>query len=268
MRKDLFELISNKDIDLRNEYIRIRTLFECTRFDNNHSILDYIQEYYFSSWKYRKRYLTIDELMQDLELNKEKMYDYIDTKKLLLYIELVYNMLNLCWSDSLTYSDHTTMVTLDKNIYDLLEDMNYTINHIEDRYIIVEKNSLTTAVAELKPKLTSTVIEYRRFAMNGNIEGKKAILKVLADEIEPLREKFRGTNYNSIVDDTFYLINNLNIRHNNLEGKSKLEYVSTMSNEELEKWYDKIYDMILGIFVLEKYLNEKDEITKLKGNLV
>lgn len=231
------------------------------------SMLYYVQDCHFKTWEYRKRYLTIHELLTDLEINKEAMYNFINLNKLLLYIEFIYNMYMLSVYDSLFIADRETIDLLENNLSDLLEDLNYEIEQVDNKYIIVEKNPLTTAVAEFKSKVTSQVIEYRRFAMKGNIEAKKSILKVLADEIEPLRVKFKGTTYSSIIDDTFYLLNNLNIRHNNLEGKNKLEYVSNMSNEELEKWYDKIYDMILGIFVLEKYLNEKEEITKLKENL-
>ena len=42
-------------------------------------------------------------------------------------------------------------------------------------------------------------------------------------------------------------LNNLNLRHNNLEGKNKKEVVASISKEELEMWYDKIFDMILSV---------------------
>lgn len=37
----------------------------------------------------------------------------------------------------------------------------------------------------------------------------------------------------------------MNIRHNNKEGKNASEYVANLTDEELESWYDKTYQMML-----------------------
>ena len=69
------------------------------------------------------------------------------------------------------------------------------------------------------------------------------------------------------MDDVQFMLNNLNIRHNNIEGKNKKQYVIDLPNEELEKLYDKTFDMILGIFVIDRYIRNKNEIDEIKKNI-
>ncbi len=53
----------------------------------------------------------------------------------------------------------------------------------------------------------------------------------------------------------FFMLNNLNVRHNNVNEKDKKykAYTAHMNDEELEKWYDELYQMILlAILELEQ----------------
>ena len=271
MRENIFNLISNKEIDLKQEYLRIHKLFEYEKSEYyGESVKEYIQREQFLNWKYRKRFLTIDEMLCAFKIDFRNMKKEISVKKILTYIELIYNLI-IFTANNTNYKEgyefEKAIKILLENISDLLEDMNYKIEKdYNNRYVIVEKDKLTIAVAENKPELASTVIEYRRFAMKGDIEGKKQILKNLSDTIEPLRKKLRGTTYNNIVEDTFFLLNNLNIRHNNKEGEKMQPYLNKITEKKLEKWYDETYDMILCIIIIEKYIDKKDNIKQLKAN--
>lgn len=66
------------------------------------------------------------------------------------------------------------------------------------------------------------------------------------------------------MDDVQFMLNNLNIRHNNKGGKNKKEYITNISKAKLEELYDKTFDMILSVFVIDKYLKMKNEIDTLK----
>lgn len=51
---------------------------------------------------------------------------------------------------------------------------------------------------------------------------------------------------NAILEDNIrYLLNKINICHNNKEGKNALRYVANLTDEELESWYDETYQMLL-----------------------
>ena len=100
-----------------------------------------------------------------------------------------------------------------------------------------------TAAAEIvESKLAYEIIQYNHHLLKGDIEKKRRILKVLADKIEPMRTEFKKQQKNKELEsDIGFLLNNMNIRHNNLEGKNAVDYVKELSDEELEEWYDETY---------------------------
>ena len=268
MRKNIFELMQGNEIDLYTEYLRIYRVFERTEFECESSIKIFIGENYFLNWKHRKRYISINDLLDSLEISRSDMsQDNISTDKLLLYTELVFNLINLIEEYALSYDGRNIVKSLRNNIADLLEDMNYEIKtNTREQFVIIEKDKLTTAVAEKFPDITDTVIEYRRFVLKGNIEAKRKILDNLANKVEPLRKTLKNTPYTNIIEDINMMLNNLNIRHNNIEGPKKQEYTVNMPDNELEKWYDTTYDMILSALMIKDYNDKKEAIKELKSH--
>ena len=270
MRKNIFELLEGKQVEIRKEYFAINKLFEHTNFCFASSICEYVNSNLFTEWKFRNRYISLTSMMSDLEITEIHMIsmDKINTDNLLLYIELIINVMTLIDMNRLTVYDMKTYKTLMQNIYDLLEDLNYKIKILSDsRLVIVEKDKVLTAVAETNNNISDSLIEYRRFALKGKLKEKKDILNLLAGEIEPLKSKFKGTTYWGMMDDVQFMLNNIHIRHNNKEGKLRKEYIVNLSDEELEKLYDKTFDMILGIYVVKEYLDNKNEIDNLKKEM-
>ena len=51
------------------------------------------------------------------------------------------------------------------------------------------------------------------------------------------------------------------------DSKTIKELYSEMSNEELEQWYDKTYDLLLMCFMFNNYLSFRDDIKDLNKNL-
>lgn len=267
MRRNIFELLNNSEMDLNKEYYRIYELFEDTYFAGYDSVLDCIEEKEFYKWKYRGRFLYIKDLMEELKITDFHFGFGVDIESLILYIEFVENMLSLIQSYRLNDENQKIINMLKENIYRLLEDLNYEVRkNNEDQFVIIEKDKLVTAVAETNPDICDDVIEYRRVILKGNCEAKREILKILSNKIEPYKEKFKNTEYKNMIEDINFLLNNLNIRHNNVEGSKKQQYTIDMKKEDLEKWYDKTYDMILGAIILERYVDIKKEIKDLKQN--
>jgi len=57
----------------------------------------------------------------------------------------------------------------------------------------------------------------------------------------------------------------MNIRHNNIEGKNAIEYVKNLSNEELEEWYDEIYQMLLLCILEYDNIERNKKVGELKN---
>ncbi len=141
----------------------------------------------------------------------------------------------------------------------------------QDELIIFTEKSVTAiAVSEIVPNdISYKVISYNHHSMKGNLENKKDTILKLANLLEGKRKQLKSIN-SSLEDDLFYAFNNLNLRHNNkdklLKGKYK-EYVSNMSNTELEQWYDEVYQMCLLAFLEIEQIDRKKSFNELKRHI-
>ncbi len=276
MRRNIFDLMNDKEIDVRREYIRIYKLFERDYFYNDYgskiTIASYIEEKFWEDWDRRGRYISLADMLSSLKIKDKEGLRENTVECLLLYIEVIINLIemsglkNVKKSCDIYYKCNWKIYKLlQENIERLLEDLNYEVKVLSDKtLIIVEKDMLLSAVAETNPNVADKVIEYRRFILKGKIEDKREILNLLSNEIEGMKPIFKKTTYSNLMDDVQFMLNNFNIRHNNLNGKNKKEYISNLDCDELEKIYDQIFDMILGLFVIDKYLKNKNNIDDLK----
>ena len=105
--------------------------------------------------------------------------------------------------------------------------------------------------------------------MRGNLQEKKSTILKLAELMEAKRDELSKVD-SKFCSDIFYLFNNLNIRHNNVDpsiaGKFK-KAVADMSLEELEHWYDETYQMCLLAFLRLEQAERKIEFDKLKSKI-
>ena len=99
-------------------------------------------------------------------------------------------------------------------------------------------------------------------------EKKNTILK-LAELLEAKRPQLSKVD-SGFCNDLFYLFNNLNLRHNNIDPSMKGKFkqaVAEMSPEELEHWYDETYQMCLLAFLRLEQEERKIEVDKLKSRI-
>jgi hypothetical protein len=102
--------------------------------------------------------------------------------------------------------------------------------------------------------------------MKGNIDEKKDLLIQLATLLEPRRSTLKLID-SSLENDLFFLFNNANLRHNNVNSTdaSKYQaYIASMSNDDLEELYDLVYQMCLLAFQELELSDKKDIINEFK----
>lgn len=88
----------------------------------------------------------------------------------------------------------------------------------------------------------------------------------LASLLEPKRGSLKKAD-KTLESDLFYLFNNLNIRHNNVDPADSAKYkpfIVQMKQEELEHWYDETYQMCLLAFLQLEQTERKIEFDRLK----
>ena len=129
--------------------------------------------------------------------------------------------------------------------------------------------NLNTAVADIvEYDLAKEIISYNHHLLKGNIKSKKAIIKKIADALEPKRKELRSIN-NTIESDFFYLVNTMNIRHNNCDSKNSKNYnekFDKLSDVEKEEWYDEIYQEGLMAFLILEQVKRNARINEFKSN--
>ena len=97
----------------------------------------------------------------------------------------------------------------------------------------------------------------------GNIKRKRDILRQLANYTEPWNNDFKDTAYNKLYNDSRFLVNGIDIRHNNKES-SKDIFTDGWTTKDYEIWYDKTYHTILMVIIARRQLMITEEIQELK----
>ena len=125
-------------------------------------------------------------------------------------------------------------MVLDMIDYEFIDDEDTRVN------ILVPRKQESIAVAEIADKkIAYSILEYNHHSLKGNLEKKKAILKLMADDIEPQRKVLNGIN-KTLADNLFQMFQKF-VRHNNEDNW----FIKNLSKENLEMCYDDIYQMWL-----------------------
>ena len=137
-----------------------------------------------------------------------------------------------------------------------------------NNYIIVEKNKATTLAAEIveDDETAYDLIEYNHYALKGDLETKKKILATLGTYIEPilLSKVLSNNGYGKLESNAGFMLNNFHIRHNNKEGTKANDYIVAINDDDLETLYDKTYDAILSVIIINEHIPVSKEIKSLK----
>ena len=223
-RKNIFEILAEKE-DIDYQLDRIETLLSEQSIDG-WTLEEIIDEYCIRDWKYRGRCTSCGEIRKRLCITFDEVKKNIeDINVVLNYLEYISNLIWLCneeYIDNIGEFYDAEYQYLQENVIGLVEDLGYEIKVLdeEQRVLIVEKNPAVTAVSEIVPiELSNKVIEYNHFRLKGELEEKRKILLSLANKFEPLRNQLKNVN-STLESNTGFLLNKMNIRHNNKEGKN------------------------------------------------
>lgn len=188
-------------------------------------------------------------------------------------IELIYIFWNLAFcdlekgTDGLLWSGN--FFHLRDVMDDILEQYNQTAYIQEDNecVLVIEDKPEVTAVAEIVPEsLALDVIRYNHRLLKGDLDAKKSILIALGSELEPRRKELEEKD-KKLAANIFFMLNNMDIRHNNRDEKDPSKYkkyVADMNDTQLEEWYDELYQMMLLALLLLDNIERQKSIDELK----
>lgn len=259
-RRNIFELLREKEsASLSDNIRRIRNLYS-DEYDfakdingKDYTLEEFVDEYAFNTWKARGRCLDQDDFYETIDFSSIQAGSQYVLEDFLSEIEVIYNFWYIAGKyidahpDEFEYYDTAYKL---RNLMDAcLSDFNHRAFYDEEseQLIVAEDKPEVTAVAEIvEPQAAFEIIRYNHRALQGDVEAKKRILLTMGAALEPKREGLKGIN-RALESGIFFMLNNLNLRHNNCtEGdKNYKKAVATMSPEDLEHWYDELYQMIL-----------------------
>ena len=276
-RLNFFERME-REIDYQKEYEKIEYII---LNENLPFSLEYDISTNFRKWRYRRNFTSFYELREYFDFtysipNGMSKYKNITGKvqnieRFLLYCEMIINVFmgTRVLNNQGTINTSNAQAIMDTIKYDI-EQIGFKLFRPDfSRIIIVQKDPVATAVADIvEYDLAKEIISYNHHLLKGNIKSKKAIIKKIADALEPKRKELRSIN-NTIESDFFYLVNTMNIRHNNCDSKNSKNYnekFDKLSDVEKEEWYDEIYQEGLMAFLILEQVKRNARINEFKSN--
>lgn len=256
-RTNIFDLLkqnnnisrdTNRMLILFNEYIFAAINKEAF------TLYRFVDEFCFDDWSGKGRCLDIQDFLETLGIRDLEYYCPTDIDGLLMFIEILYNFwylaTNYIKKSPIPFERFDTETTLQKYLDECLSDYNHKAYYYTDKEkcIIIEDLPQITAAAEATDgEISIEIVRYHHRQLAGDILQKKAILKTLGDYLEGRKTEIQRIN-NSLYNCITGALNNLNIRHNNVNPQNIGKYkkaVADMPQEDLEAHYDDLYQLIL-----------------------
>lgn len=276
-RKSIFD-IASASINISNEVDRIVTMSLTEKNLSTSiyelSVFEFVDKYCFRDWEHRGHFVDVKDFLESIDYNEiKKTAKNGDIDSFMTLIELTYNFWYLAYSSLLDKEKHNywrnNFYHLRDVMLDNLEKYNHKAYINDEMVLIIEDKPEVTAVAEIvEQDLAIDVIRYNHRSLQGEIEAKKAILLSLGAELEPHRKKLQTIN-KQLSEDIFFMLNNINIRHNDKSKKDKnyKEYIAKMKKDRLEKWYDELYQMMLLAILLLDNADRSSKVKDLKSKI-
>lgn len=270
-RRNFAQILEAANIDIKREYDRLYSSFYLQKnydmYGNCYSLKEHCAMN-FINIPFRGTCLSLDDFDDFYDIHFEKVPSNFDLNYLILFCEYTYNLvLYLNCNMQLLYTGvNSPQQIYLQQIIKVIEIIGYMTVQKDGITIMVPKSQEAIAVSEIvSPTLSYKVIEYNHHALQGNIEAKKAILLLLANQLEPKRNQLKNVN-RLLETNIFFLYNSMNIRHNNcdINSNSYKEYTANMSKKNLEIWYDEIYQLSLLAFLELDNIERINRIEELK----
>ena len=233
---------------------------------------EYVNQLYFTGWNLRGTFLSIDEMRDGLGITKEIFEsERIIEDTALDFCQYAANI-NMRVKDTISkcriayIRDENYLKMIDDNLTFLLERLgaHFMIDPKTREIFIVYNDELSSVVASDFPEIKHSLAEYKKIDNRGDLKRKGEILCTLFKRLEMEEAKLKGTSYKGLCENTTFLFNTIGARHWVEEDKVASKTFMLMSPAELEKWYDKTFDMFLSCMVISRYLAIKGEIEAIR----
>lgn len=270
----LHDILGMKISDYELERCRIETLFQRTKFyvpdgfgvrTTTYKAL--AEEPFFSS-RLRGTSVSISDFLEGCAQYWKKP----SLEGLLLYCEVIFNIVLAC-DNELRHEKEANKISTQiiENILRVTEKLGYDVRKDENGLYFVTKKDVLAAdvIQEIDDKAISlAILEYNRFSLRGDVTRKKELLGIVAHAVEPLiKDPSLRSKCPEVFDDIKFGLNNLNIRHNNVEGANLKSALLSISDTNLEKLYDSLFSSLLILLRIAQNQKGHEAMDKMKKSM-
>lgn len=243
--------------DYHDAIIQIEMLFQSHILSfgfKEYSLETYVDKRFFDTWKGKEGCEDTDAMRAGQNIDGILASSDPSAGEVLTYLQYTLNIAELCRrcfnkEDAQGYEfDVRNYTELLSRIRELLRRLHYDVKYVPEKeyiYLVPHNPALDAVTEEVTDPVSAAITEYRSSAAQGKLERKKQLLNELGDKIDTYDDNHKAGN-NAIYSRIKFLEDNCDIRKdNNAEGEEHVDRVAKMSPDELEKWYDEAYQLML-----------------------
>ena len=260
-RKRIYDLLEEKEFNPSHEFARLRWRFDHDSSPFHNELLDastiywHIEKEVFDKLPIKGTFINLKDLLNGLGINLNKRNATLDD---------IFNLAEfiLCAVDADFGGRKYLYKPLLDNINIILEKTSHKIISIGKGKIIVPKDAKVEQAASLAKSgsLSLEILKYNHRSNIGNIDNKRSILASIGKSYETTLKKDKS----QLADDIRFLLNNLDIRHDNQKGNNELLKIV---GDDLEKWYDNLYSLFVAYIIEDEKNAILGQVKKLKEAL-
>lgn len=238
------------------------------------SIEQFVSDNLLLEWPYRGGCATTRLLREKLGIPKFAGSIACSESTTVLYLEYVSNMLHLfiTWADNEgAYGDidETKLSALRGDLAQAIDKLGFEREERGDQVLLLERNAAAKVVLADEPdaSVADAITDFLHWSNRSDIGAKKTGLVALARDFEGIKPILATRDASALAKDFDFLVNNLDVRHNNKAGRNASEALANMSNEELLAWLDRVFGLYLEAKLAMKRYGFDEDMRQLKASL-
>lgn len=283
-RKTMFEIASSKEnfsanvesIDQLFSHEEIVLYADGVYREANirQSIELFVSDNLLLGWPYRGGCATTRLLRKKLGIPEVASWIARSEDTAVLYLEYVSNMLRLftTWADNKgAYGDidEAKLSALRGDLAQAVDKLGFEREERGDQVLLLERNAAAKVVLADEPdaSVADAIADFLHWSNRSDIGAKKTALVALARDFEGIKPILATRDASALAKDFDFLVNNLDVRHNNKAGRNASEALASMGNEELLAWLDRVFGLYLEAKLAMKRYDFDEDMRQLKASL-
>ncbi|MBR3225761.1 MAG: hypothetical protein IKF78_10635 [Atopobiaceae bacterium] len=263
MRRTFAEVLRSSGIDVQAEYNSLQSLvFE------RYGLYTFMDSHFREVW-FADTAISLEDFNKRHNFDFDRVRSDASLDDLLDLCEYAYNFADVLTDVGVSGGGSCWVVL--EHINTLVDKLGYTDTRDDGFVVFVPRDENIVAAAKVAPThVAQDMLRYGYRGFEGDLGEKKSMLVRMLGEIEPKRKELERLS-KSLATDLFYIANNFNLRHNNIDPSDRGKYrphIAEMGENELEGWYDVCRDLCAASFLLLDYSERKSELDELKQQMV